>query len=292
MGRRQRSSTAEDLMEIVALMPWWMGAVLAVAVHFWLRNVASQEVILPTQPGQMASVATQAIWVTLAKWGQYLLPLVCLAGAFLSWWRRRRRQALVADVAQSKSSDALNNMSWQQFEQLVSEGFRLQDYQVTDTGGGGADGGIDLVARRNGEKYLIQCKQWRAHRVGVEVVRELYGLMAAEGAAGGFVVTSGRFTEEAKRFANGRNVKLVDGPALHGLIRQAQAARPGADARVKKESVHGAQPAGHTETAPNCPVCSRLMVKRRARRGTNAGGEFWGCTGYPECKGTRGLVSE
>jgi restriction system protein len=45
--------------------------------------------------------------------------------------------------------------------------------------------------------FLVQCKQWKAFKVGVQVVRELYGLMAAHGAAGGFVVTSGRFTDEA-----------------------------------------------------------------------------------------------
>lgn len=27
------------------------------------------------------------------------------------------------------------------------------------------------------------------------------------------------------------------------------------------------------------------MVKRTARRRANAGGEFWGCTGYPACRG-------
>ncbi|MDZ4300868.1 MAG: hypothetical protein U1C13_04375 [Pseudomonas sp.] len=29
------------------------------------------------------------------------------------------------------------------------------------------------------------------------------------------------------------------------------------------------------------------MVKRPARRGANAGGEFWGCSHYPKCRGTR-----
>lgn len=28
-------------------------------------------------------------------------------------------------------------------------------------------------------------------------------------------------------------------------------------------------------------------VRRTAKRGTNVGGEFWGCTGYPACRGTR-----
>jgi hypothetical protein len=35
------------------------------------------------------------------------------------------------------------------------------------------------------EEFLVQCKQWRAFKVGVVVVRKLYGVMAAKGAAGG-----------------------------------------------------------------------------------------------------------
>jgi len=81
---------------------------------------------------------------------------------------------------------------------------------------------VDLVLTRpgknGGEKFLVQCKQWRAFKVGVDVVRELYGVMAARGATGGFVVTSGRFIEDAIKFASGRNVALVDGPKLQGLL--------------------------------------------------------------------------
>jgi len=35
-----------------------------------------------------------------------------------------------------------------------------------------------------------------------------------------------------------------------------------------------------------CPKCSKPMAKRMAKNGPNAGNEFWGCTGYPMCKGT------
>ncbi len=140
------------------------------------------------------------------------------------------------------------------------------------------------MLNKDGEKYLVQCKQWRAYKVGVDVVRELYGVMAAKGAAGGFVVTSGRFTEEAMSFAEGRNVRLVDGPKLHGLIRQAQgAARPHQGAAQSEQAAKGAPPSA----GPNGPACAKAMVRRMANRGANTGGEFWGCTGYPICKGTR-----
>ena len=39
--------------------------------------------------------------------------------------------------------------------------------------------------------------------------------------------------------------------------------------------------------APVCPVCSKPMRKRTARQGQNAGNAFWGCSGFPSCKGTR-----
>ena len=37
---------------------------------------------------------------------------------------------------------------------------------------------------------------------------------------------------------------------------------------------------------PNCPQCGALMALRTAKSGKNAGSQFWGCTDYPDCKGT------
>ncbi len=40
-------------------------------------------------------------------------------------------------------------------------------------------------------------------------------------------------------------------------------------------------------TAPSCPKCGKTMRQRTARTGPHAGQRFWGCTGYPDCKGIR-----
>jgi four helix bundle suffix protein len=37
---------------------------------------------------------------------------------------------------------------------------------------------------------------------------------------------------------------------------------------------------------PACPVCGQPMVRRTARKGPKANQPFWGCSGYPDCKGT------
>ena len=301
MARRGKTSPAEDIMDLVAKLPWWGGVVLALVSYLLLHSVASQQVVSTAQPGQigqMGAMVTQTLWKTLAGVGQYILPILCMAGAGMSAWRRRARQNIVTDVAQSKATDALDGMSWREFEMLVGEGFRLQGYQVVETGGGGADGGVDLVltkpGKNGGEKFLVQCKQWRAFKVGVDVVRELYGVMAARGATGGFVVTSGRFTDEAVSFASGRNVNLVDGPKLHGLIRQAKAGIDRSPARSGSSSSAAAAPAVPPNPAQvqaaSCPLCAKPMVRRTAKRGANAGSEFWGCTGYPACRGTRPIA--
>jgi restriction system protein len=274
------------------MLPWWAGVALAVLSYLLLHQAAAQPLTTSAQPGQVSAMVTQGLWKGLASAGQYILPIICLAAAGISAWRRKVRESLVTDVAQSQASNVLDGISWREFEMLVGEGFRLQGYQVAETGGGGADGGVDLVLTRpsnsGGEKFLVQCKQWRALRVGVDVVRELYGVMAARGATGGFVVTSGRFTDEAVSFASGRNVTLVDGTKLLGLIRQARAGA--GHPEVRTDAAKTTRPTPYTAHATACPLCTKPMVRRTAKRGANAGGEFWGCTDYPACRGTRPLA--
>jgi four helix bundle suffix protein len=36
------------------------------------------------------------------------------------------------------------------------------------------------------------------------------------------------------------------------------------------------------ESAPDCPQCGKPMRRRKSAKG-----EFWGCAGFPDCKGTR-----
>lgn len=36
---------------------------------------------------------------------------------------------------------------------------------------------------------------------------------------------------------------------------------------------------------PPCPTCGKPMVLRTAQKGKKTGKQFWGCSGYPDCKG-------
>lgn len=67
----------------------------------------------------------------------------------------------------------------------------------------------------------------------------------------------------------------VEGGFTEGLTAERLAYR-------KEQSVQG--------DAPACPVCGKPMIKRMAKKGVNSGKEFWSCSGYPECNGTRNVV--
>ncbi len=47
------------------------------------------------------------------------------------------------------------------------------------------------------------------------------------------------------------------------------------------------QPAPRTYSGVACPRCGSAMVRRTAHKGAYAGRQFWGCSRYPVCKGTR-----
>ena len=273
MKFRDKPGLPRALTTLAARAPWWLGLTLAVLSYALLHSLASR----PAPPLRTGHFLDAALWA-LAWAGQYALPSLFGLGAVVSGWRRAKLARLHASAAHS--AQGLAAMSWQDFEVLVGEYFRREGFGVTDNGGGGPDGGVDVVLRKGAQQYLVQCKHWRVLRVGVQPVRELYGVMAAHGAAGGFVVTSGDFTEDAVRFADGLALTLVNGQALRrGLRAQVQV---GAGA-------HSARP---KQAPPDCPLCGARMVLRQARQGATAGQQFWGCSRYAQkqCRGTRELA--
>lgn len=329
--RRRRRRSGDGLLglivDLAALLPWWVGVGLAAASWVGLGRLK-----LPTQAESAAPLAAHD--VVTGGWGgiaqgvvpalRLLLTIGFLIGAGMSAWSRWQARGLADGAARATSAKVLaDGMTWREFERLVGEAFRRRGYRVEENDSAGPDGGIDLRLRRRGELYLVQCKQWRAYRVGIDVVQRHYGVMAAMGAAGGFVVTSGRFTDEARIFVQGRNIELIDGEALHGWLREeggakagqgergaeaagmaaAESPRSGPTAEPLRTGLAAAAGVGLQDTragnseardtlnsdSPTCPRCGGGMVLRRARRGAAAGGDFWGCGRFPECRGSRGL---
>jgi len=303
----KKTSLFEDLFYVTTKLPWWLSIVIGIGLGLYLHSVAIEP--LPVYSGleHIQSMMFGSALKTAAAFGQYLLPLIFIGGAITSVLGRRKRRNLLAAMTMP-GGQTMASITWQQFELLVGEALRHRGFRVAETGGSGPDGGVDLVAYKDGEKYLVQCKQWRSLQVGVPVVRELYGAMAALGATGGFVITSGRFSGPARQFAAGRNVQLVDGALLEQWI--AASKRPGpkptvevvveplrvepvvvAEA-VKPAPVAKAPVVPVAPVVPACPHCRKPMVMKVARTGPNAGGDFWGCSAYPKCRGIRGIFRQ
>ncbi|MFH0782594.1 MAG: restriction endonuclease [Pseudomonadota bacterium] len=283
MARRSQS-TIEDVMDLTAKLPWWVGVTLALISYIALHLYAIRELPNPGGANDLGKYAAAGLFHTLALFGQYILPFAFLVGALISAFNTFKRKKLYDGALSSKRDNPLNNYSWQEFELLIGEHFRRQGYSVEETKGG-ADGGADLILRRSGEKHLVQCKQWKAYKVGVKIVRELLGVMVGVGATGGFVITSGEFTKDALAFANANNIVLLDGKALHRIM-QAQSKHSVIPAKATVTPF--SQPDNLSipihEQHPTCPKCDNAMVLRVAKQGSKAGEKFWGCSKFPACR--------
>lgn len=61
----------------------------------------------------------------------------------------------------------------------------------------------------------------------------------------------------------------------------------GAPLRNKPRKAPREQQDLSTRQAVVCPECNAPMVRRTAKRTDASGSYFWGCTGFPDCRGTR-----
>ncbi len=280
---KKKLSLFEDIAHIASKLPWQVSLILAGVAYFGFHHFAAMPPTpFQTGAGHIGAVVTGGLIRTVGSVMQYLAPLALALGALVSVFNRRKQSELHDRVAATPHRGALEKISWSEFEGLTAEVFRRKGFQVIERGGAGPDGGVDVELRMGADKYLVQCKQWKSLKVGVATVRELYGVMAAEGAVGGFVVASGDFTSDARSFAEGRAIKLVHTAELLKMV-----------AETRKKVTSGLTPAvkpNQAEAAATvmthfCPKCGSRMVLRSSKKVGAAGNEFWGCSKFPGCRG-------
>jgi hypothetical protein len=126
--------------------------------------------------------------------------------------------------ARTRYRDSLAAVSWREFEHVVATLFRSYGYEVVHRGTGGrgrgaTDGGVDLVLRGFGETVLVDCKHANTFQVPYNPVAQLSGLVTAQRATRGIVITSGEFTPHAIDTANSiPSIELIDGAQLRALL--------------------------------------------------------------------------
>ena len=147
MARRSRT-----ILDDLALLSWWVDVILAALVYLSFKYVIPA---ISFQSPLYKGIAR--VLPGLAPFFAGLILFTAGISAFNAW---RKGQLLERQTG----IGTLRAISWKEFEELVGEAYRRKGYTVAETGGGGADGGVDLVLRRGGEKLLVQCKHWKMER--------------------------------------------------------------------------------------------------------------------------------
>lgn len=182
------------------------------------------------------------------------------------------------------TQDLLNEIEWKRFEVLCSAAISALGLIPKETQYG-ADGGIDIVVSRNEASEpigVVQCKAGEDRIVGIKPVRELLGVMAHGSYKQGMFITTGRYTQEAIDFAQGKIV-LVTGDMLIAKINGLPQDQLQNVLNIAFEGDY---------RIPTCPKCGVKMVLRESGKGRSAGNSFWGCVHYPRCRQTLVCKSE
>lgn len=243
-------------IDLLVELPWWVSVLVSASAYVMMAHV------LPSI--QTDNKITAMVFKAFVIPAPYIAGLILLAAPFA--FLNARRKAKQLDT--QRNIQTVRDLHWRNFEELVAEAYRRQGYHVTE-GSYGADGGIDLVLRMDDQLTLVQCKQWKTQKVGVNVVREMFGVLTAHQANRFIIISSGSFTQQAIDFAAGKPIELIDGPKLLALLNDVQVSP---QVTIEKPKI--------------CPKCSGELVERTAKRGPNAGNTFLGCSNFPKCRYT------
>ena len=130
----------------------------------------------------------------------------------------RGRESLVRSIRRSPGK--LFRLDARAFEEMIAFIFQANGFEVELTPKA-KDDGRDIVAVQRSlgvlTRWLLECKRYAAaHKVGVELVRQLYGVLMSERANKAILVTTSSFTAGAREFASRHpwSLTLQDGPGV------------------------------------------------------------------------------
>jgi restriction system protein len=216
-----------------------------------------------------------------------LIPILLvpfLGGLF--WLSARERLLRQRRLEQTSTAHRLMLLMPDEMADIAAEMYRLQGYTVTENKRPDLDdGGVDFDISKGGKIWLVQVKHWR-HEVTVKEAREIWGIVASEGAAGGILIGTSGFTNPAWEFAKGKNLVLIDGPEFLKLRSELPTLRSGQDAADPMVS-EGFLAHFAGVHRPACPRCSKPMVLVTRLEDAVVVHQFWGCKAYPTCDGHR-----
>ncbi len=235
-------------------------ALLALVARGSGRTVALVSLVL--YPGVGLALPLALSWSIPNLMAANLIGVTLAATVSLGWLsvqlEAKNRRNLV------EWTTNLRLLSAEEFEWMVGELFRRDDWKVRETGRqDGPDGNIDLELTKGTERRIVQCKRWTAWQVGVNDVRNFGGTLLREGLRGsdGIYVTLSEFTEQARQEAQRSGMEMIDRRVLYARVEEARRSEP-------------------------CPICQSPMVLGRSQHGW-----WFRCVSHG-CSGKRDLGNE
>jgi restriction system protein len=190
--------------KLLIKLPWWLSFSSSIAAYLYIEN---------TKPQFNLNIIGLGFSEQLSPVPYVLIGLLSLFG-FINLLTRKNDKRFLRN---NGNHSAIQSMEWDDFELLVGAAYRKMGYKVKKSQSG-ADGGVDLYLNKGGESHIVQCKHYKKQKVGVKVVREMFGVMVGLSAASVSIVCSGGFTKDAYEFSKNKPIKLITGKELVRLI--------------------------------------------------------------------------
>lgn len=206
----ERSQRRDEMLEILTewtapifgVIPVWISVPIAllgwVVIYFyWTMKVSS------ATPVNQFGLILGAVFAGAT-----------LSAGYRGWQFRRNRERFVADRL---NSSVLSQLSDDHFKRLVANLYREEGQVLEELEDNAPERGFDLTLHYDGQKTIVHYCLGKDCKVGVQKVRELFGIQAHEEAVKSVLITRGIFTEQARKFATGKPMELIDGAKLANL---------------------------------------------------------------------------
>jgi len=179
----------KSLFAILLRSSWWVSFAIAAGVMLVARAVLPEQYVVG---GMLAALPFLGIGVVTA-------------------WRQLRAPS-AARVA--SALEAVEAMSWREFSGALEDAFRRDGYVTRRLEGSAAD----FEMTRAGRTSLVSCRRWKARSTGAESLRDLCALKEARDAHEGIYVAIGGVTENARRYAAEKKLRVLEGVELAQLM--------------------------------------------------------------------------
>jgi HJR/Mrr/RecB family endonuclease len=130
-----------------------------------------------------------------------------------------KRQLQEARALRAREASGWISMGWRQFELECARIMRKHGFKAQVTSES-ADKGVDIIAKKKGQEYAVQCKHWKNWRVGRPEVQQLAGVVAIERYDRGIIIALRDLTDGASESARKAGIEVWD---VEDLVRMANA---------------------------------------------------------------------